>query len=44
MEWLWWVSLAIGVPGLVTYYVVAFSYLGDMRSAVASAETRDPER
>ncbi len=23
-EWLWWVALATGVAGLVTYYVVAF--------------------
>ena len=44
MEWVWWASLAIGVPGLVTYYVVAFSYLGDMRKAVADAETPDSRR
>lgn len=39
MEWLWWASLAVGVPGLVTYYMVAFSYLGDMRRAVRAAES-----
>ena len=44
MAWLWWASLAIGVPGLVTYYIVAFNYLGDMRSAIAAAETPDPKR
>ena len=43
-ELLWWAALATGVPGLVTYYVVAFSYLGDMRSAVAAAETPHPKR
>lgn len=43
-EWLWWASLATGVPGLVTYYIVAFNYLGDMRTAVATAQTSDPER
>lgn len=44
MEWLWWASLATGVPGLVTYYVVAFSYLADMRSAIAAAESTEPNR
>ncbi|MEA2011301.1 MAG: CDP-alcohol phosphatidyltransferase family protein [Actinomycetota bacterium] len=44
MEWLWWASLVIGVPGLVTYYVVAFNYLGDMRTAIAAAETSDRSR
>lgn len=44
VAWLWWASLAVGIPGLVTYYIVAFSYLGDMRSAIAAAETSDPKR
>lgn len=44
MEWLWWASLAIGLPGLVTYYIVAFSYLGDMRKAIAAAEATDASR
>jgi cardiolipin synthase len=43
-KWLWWVALATGVPGLVTYYVVAFRYLGDMRTAIAAAEGTDPRR
>lgn len=38
LKWLWWAALATGVPGLATYYVVAFSYLGDMRAAIADAE------
>ena len=44
MEWLWWASLAIGVPGLLTYYIVAFSYLGDMREAIAAAEATGSSR
>ena len=43
-SWLWWSALATGVPGLVAYYVVAFSYLGDMRTAIAAAETAGPSR
>ncbi len=43
-KWLWWVALATGVPGLVTYYVVAFRYLGDMRTAISAAEGTDPRR
>ncbi|MEA3503024.1 MAG: CDP-alcohol phosphatidyltransferase family protein [Actinomycetota bacterium] len=44
VKWLWWSALAVGVPGLVTYYIVAFSYLGDMRAAIATAESADPDR
>jgi cardiolipin synthase len=44
MKLLWWAAIGTGVPGLVTYYVVAFSYLGDMRSAVAAAKTPDSNR
>jgi len=42
LTWLWWVSAAVGVPGLVTYYVVAFAYLGDMRTAIAAARNDTP--
>jgi len=42
LTWLWWVSVAVGVPGLVTYYIVAFSYLGDMRTAIATARNDTP--
>ena len=41
LGWLWWVSVALGLPGLILYYVVAFSYLGDMRTAIASGEAAD---
>jgi cardiolipin synthase (CMP-forming) len=34
-DWLWWAAVAIGVPGVILYYVVAFSYLGDMQKAIA---------
>ena len=44
MTWLWWGALAVGVPGLVTYYIVAFSYFGDMRTAIAAAGSTDPNR
>ena len=44
MRWLWWVSIALGVPGLVSYYVVAFAYLGDMRKAIAQNEATDAGR
>lgn len=37
LAWLWWGSAALGLPGLVLYYVVAFSYLGDMRTAITAA-------
>lgn len=37
-DWLWWASVAIGLPGVVLYYVVAFSYLGDMQRAIAEGE------
>lgn len=43
-SWLWWLSLAFGVPGLLTYYVVAVAYLGDMRTAVAERGSTDPGR
>ena len=36
--WVWWGSAALGLAGLVLYYVVAFSYLGDMRAAIAAAD------
>ncbi len=35
--WLYWVSLVGGAVGLVLYYVVAFQYLGDMRTAITAA-------
>ena len=44
LRWLWWGSIALGVPGLVSYYVVAFAYLGDMRAAVAEAGATEPGR
>jgi hypothetical protein len=43
-RWLWWGSVAIGLPGLVSYYVVAFAYLGDMRTAIAKSQAVDPGR
>ena len=30
--------------GLVSYYVVAFAYLGDMRTAIAKSQAIDPGR
>ena len=42
LRWLWWGSVALGVPGLVSYYVVAFAYLGDMRTAIAESEAAEP--
>lgn len=36
-DWLWWASVAIGLPGVVLYYVVAFEYLGDMQKAIATS-------
>ena len=38
LTWLWWGSAALGLAGLVLYYVVAFSYLGDMRTAIAAED------
>jgi cardiolipin synthase len=34
--WLYWASLVGGTVGLVLYYVVAFQYLGDMRTAITA--------
>lgn len=36
VPWLYWASLAGGAVGLVLYYVVAFQYLGDMRTAITA--------
>jgi cardiolipin synthase len=38
MDWIVWLSVLVGVPGLVMYYWVAFQYFGDMRSAIADAK------
>jgi len=42
LDWLWWGSAVLGLVGLVLYYVVAFSYLGDMRTAIATADAPGP--
>ncbi len=44
LHWLWWVAIGFGIPGLITYYVVAFAYLGDMRTAIAAARGRDSDQ
>jgi cardiolipin synthase len=44
LRWMWWGSVALGVPGLVAYYVVAFAYLGDMRRAVAGTEPSESDQ
>ena len=36
VPWLYWASLVGGAVGLVLYYVVAFQYLGDMRTAITA--------
>lgn len=38
VDWIVWLSVLVGVPGLVMYYWVAFEYFGDMRSAIAEAK------
>lgn len=42
LAWLWWASAALGLAGLVLYYVVAFSYLGDLKTAIATADGDRP--
>ncbi|HZJ49187.1 MAG TPA: CDP-alcohol phosphatidyltransferase family protein [Acidimicrobiia bacterium] len=44
LTWLWWCAMAVSIPGLVTYYVVAFAYLGDMRGAIAAARSAESTR
>ena len=44
LRWVWWGSVALGVPGLVSYYIVAFAYLGDMRKAITYTETPESSR
>jgi len=44
LAWLWWGAMAVSIPGLVTYYVVAVAYLGDMRAAIAAARGADSSR
>ena len=44
LRWMWWGSVSIGVVGLVLYYVVAFAYLGDMRTAIATSEAAETGR
>lgn len=44
LRWLWWASVVVGIPGLVLYYVVAFAYLGDMRTAIGEAKVSEPDR
>jgi len=41
LDLLWWAAMAVAIPGLITYYVVAFAYLGDMRAAIAAAHAGD---
>jgi hypothetical protein len=41
---MWWASVAVGIPGLVLYYVVAFAYLGDLRTAIAEAKVPEPDQ
>lgn len=36
VPWLYWASLVGGAVGLVLYYLVAFQYLGDMRTAITA--------
>ncbi len=38
--WLWTLSLWIGAVGLVLYYAVGVAYLGDMRQAIRTNQTR----
>ena len=44
LRWMWWASVAVGIPGLVLYYVVAFAYLGDLRTAIAGARVPEPDQ
>jgi cardiolipin synthase len=44
LTWLWWGAMAVSIPGLVTYYIVAFQYLGDMRTAISTARDADDSR
>lgn len=44
VTWLRWAAMAVSIPGLVTYYVVAVAYLGDMRRAIALARSKDASR
>ena len=44
LRWMRWGSVAIGGLGLVLYYVVAFAYLGDMRTAIATSEAAETGR
>lgn len=37
-DWVTWLAILFGVPGLVMYYWVAVLYLGDMRVAIAEAK------
>lgn len=38
VDWIVWLSVLVGVPGLAMYYWVAFEYFGDMRNAIAEAK------
>ncbi len=43
-DWLWWGSVAVGLPGVILYYVVAFEYFGDMQKAIATSGHPDDAR